>query len=95
MSKKTKTLNKLAQITLRLASAAFIIGAAGALDASDAVKETLGSEGGKEVLTEALKVARGKPALALAAVIVCIGCFPAAGVAGSASMCIVCGIFNF
>jgi hypothetical protein len=89
-------IKKLGKIGLSLFSAVLIIGSsgasAGAVDAADAAKEVLGSEGGKEALNEALKVARSKPALSIAAGIACIACMPAAGVAASPSMCIACGI---
>ena len=48
--------------------------------------------GGKEVLNAALKTARQKPALSVAAAITCLACAPAAGLAASPSMCVACGI---
>ena len=52
----------------------------------------IGSEGGKEALNQALKVARSKPALSVAAGITCVACLPAAGAAASPGLCIGCGI---
>jgi hypothetical protein len=49
-------------------------------------------EGGKEALNAALKTARQKPALAVAAAISCLACAPAAGLAASPSICVACGI---
>ena len=96
ISLKKKTLNKLGQIGISLFSAALVIGSAGApaaaVDAADAAKDVVGSEGGKEALNQALKVARSKPALSIAAGITCIACMPVAGVAASPSMCVACGI---
>lgn len=48
--------------------------------------------GGKEALNAALKTARQKPALSVAAAITCLACAPAAGLAASPSMCVACGI---
>lgn len=94
VSLKKRTLKKLGQIGLSLFSAALIIGSsgAGALDAADAAKNVVGSEGGKEALNQALKIARSKPALSIAAGITCIACMPAVGIAASPSMCVACGI---
>jgi len=80
ISLKKKTLNKLGQIGISLFSAALVIGSAAAVDAADAAKDVVGSEGGKEALNQALKVARSKPALSIAAGITCIACMPVAGV---------------
>jgi hypothetical protein len=96
ISLKKRALKKLGQVGLGLFSAALVIGStvapAGAVDAADAAKDVVGSEGGKEALNQALKVARSKPALSIAAGITCIACMPAAGVAASPSMCVACGI---
>lgn len=96
ISLKKRTLKKLGQIGLSLFSVALVIGSsgasAGAVDAADAAKDVVGSKGGKEALNQALKVARSKPALSIAAGITCIACMPAAGVAVSPSMCVACGI---
>ena len=62
------------------------------IDAADAAKGALATEGGKEALNAALTVAKSKPALAVAGGIVCISCLPAAGIAASPAMCIACGI---
>jgi hypothetical protein len=52
----------------------------------------INNEAGKTVLNEALKISCTKPALSLAATIVCLVCVPVAGVAASPAMCIACGI---
>ena len=52
----------------------------------------INNEAGKTVLNEALKVSRTKPALSLAAVIVCFACVPVGGLVASPAMCIACGI---
>jgi len=49
-------------------------------------------ESGKEALNAALKTARQKPALSVAAAISCLACAPAAGIGASPSMCIACSI---
>jgi hypothetical protein len=84
----------LGQVTLGVFSATLMISPAKAIDAADAAKDVVGvgAEGGKAALNEAFKVARSKPALSVAAGIVCVGCMPAAGIAASPAMCIACGI---
>lgn len=66
----------------------------GALDGATA--ETTGkiltSESAKQVINQALKVARTKPAISIAATITGLGCLPVAGVAGSPALCIACGL---
>lgn len=95
-SRKRAALKKLWQISLRLLSSAIIIGSAastaGAVNATDAAKSVVGAEGGKEAMNQALKLARGKPALSLATAIVCLACIPVAGAAASPGMCIACGL---
>jgi len=60
--------------------------------AVDPDTQVLGHEGGKEALNTALKVAKAKPALSVAAAITCLACVPVAGVVTSPAMCIACGI---
>ena len=60
------------------------------IEAVPVSKETL--EGGKEALNAALKTARSKPALSIAAGITCLACLPAGAIAASPSMCFACGI---
>ena len=50
------------------------------------------SEGAKEALNQALKVARSKPALTVAAEINCAACTPVAGATASPALFIACGI---
>lgn len=96
---KKKLLKRGSQVALSLISAVFLVGSAGAsegastgLDAAEAAQEVIGSEGAKQALNEALKVARSKPALTVAAGITCVACLPAAGAAASPGLCIACGI---
>lgn len=49
-------------------------------------------EGKKEALNQALKVARSKLALSIAAGITCLTCAPAASVTASPGLCIAGGI---
>lgn len=96
ISLKKRVLKKVGKISLNLLSAVLIIGStgasAGAVDASEAAKEVLASEGGKEALNQALKFSRSRPSLAIATTITCMACIPVAGVTASASMCVACGI---
>lgn len=96
MGLKKKALKKLGQVGLGLLQAALIIGSTGAtaeaVDAAEAAKYVEGSEGAKEAVNQALKVARSKPALSIAAGITCLAYIPAAGVASSPSICVTCGI---
>ena len=93
---KKKLLNRVVQVALSLVSGAIVIGSAGApavaIDAAETAQEVIASEGGKEVLNQALKVAKSKPALSVAAGITCVACLPAAGAAASPGLCIACGI---
>lgn len=99
-TKKTKfrkrILNHLGKVSLAFLSFTLMSGPASALDPAEAANQVIGSEGGqaaaKEVLNNALKVAKGKPALSVAAGIVCVASIPCAGVGASASMCVACGI---
>lgn len=89
ISVKKKFLNRLGKVGISLVSAGLIVGSAGAADVGDTV---IGAKGGKAALNEALKVARSKPALSVAAGITCIACVPVAGAAASPGLCIACGI---
>lgn len=91
-----RILKHLGKVGMSAVSVILLIGSTGApaaaLNSTDASKDIFASEGGKEILSAALKVARSKPALSVAASIVCIACIPVAGVAASPGMCIACGI---
>ena len=87
-----KILNHLTKVGMAIVSASLVVGPAGAIDPTDAASQVIASEGGKEVMNSALKVARSKPALSLGTAIVCISCIPVAGAAASPAMCIACGI---
>lgn len=93
---KKKLLNRVGQVALSLISAAFVVGSAAdpvrAVDAAETAQEVISSEAGKEALNQALKVARSKPALSVAAGITCAACLPFAGAAASPGLCIACGI---
>jgi hypothetical protein len=81
------------QVALGIISTTLIVSSAGAVDAAaDGAKEIAGSEGGKASVTQALKVARSRPSLSIAAIIVCIACIPVTGAITSPGMCIACGI---
>lgn len=98
--KKRKFLNrkafkKIGKAALGVVSTAVIIGtaapAAEAVNATEAAKGVIASEGNKAAINEVLKAARGKPALSVAASIVCLACIPVAG-AVSPGLCIACSI---
>lgn len=92
---KRKVLKRLAKVSLTIFSTAVLIGssAAGAVDsAADPESAMIAAEGGKQALNEALKLAKTKPALSIAASITCLACIPAAGASASASLCVACGI---
>jgi hypothetical protein len=95
-SLKKKVLKRVGQAVVSLVSIALAVEAAKAIDTAidttQATKDVIGSEGGKEALNAALKVARSKPALSTATGIVCLACIPVAGVAASLGLCIACGI---
>ena len=65
---------------------------ASSLDPAETAAQVVASEGGKEALNAALKIARSKPALSVAMGITCIACVPVAGAAASPGLCIACGI---
>ena len=90
-SRKKKILNHLSKVGISLLSVSLLLGSSSA-SAADVAAQAVTSEGGKEALNAALKLARGKPALSIAAGITCIACVPVAGVAASPGMCIACGI---
>ena len=88
MTRKKRVRKYLTNVGL---AALTIVFASGPVRADEANK-ALGTEGGKQVLNEALKTARTKPALSLAAAITCLACLPAAGAAASPALCVACGI---
>ena len=91
-SLKSRFLNHLTRVGIAALSLVFIQTPVSAVEPLDAVQEVSGSEGAKEALNEALKVARSKPALSVAGVIVCGACLPVAGAAASPALCVACGI---
>lgn len=90
-SRKKKILNHLSKVGISLLSVSLLLGSSSA-SAADVAAQAVTSEGGKEALNAALKLARSKPALSIAAGITCIACVPVAGVVASPGMCIACGI---
>jgi uncharacterized Tic20 family protein len=93
-SRKKKILNHLSKVGMSMLSVSLLLGSSPALaiNSADAAAQTVASEGGKEALNMALKIAKSKPALSVAAGITCIACIPVAGVAASPGLCIACGI---
>jgi len=93
-SRKKKVLNHLSKVGMSMLSVSLLLGPSpvSAIDSADAAAQAVASEGGKEALKMALKVAKSKPALSVAAGITCIACIPVAGVAASPGLCIACGI---
>ena len=93
-SRKKKILNHLSKVGMSMLSVSLLLGSSPALaiNSADAAAQTVASEGGKEALSTALKIAKSKPALSVAAGITCIACIPVAGVAASPGLCIACGI---
>lgn len=89
---KRKVFKHFGKIGLAILSFTLMSPPALAIDPVEAANECVASEGGKEALNAALKIARSKPALSTAAAITCIACIPAAGVAASPGLCIACGI---
>ena len=90
---KKQIVNHLGKVGIAIISVALLTPtAAQASDSAQTAKEVLATEGGKQALNQALKVARSKPALTVASTIVCAACIPVAGASASASMCIACGI---
>jgi len=86
-------LNHLRKISISVASTSlFLLFTPAPASAADEVAQVVSSESGKEVLNAALKMARSKPALSVAAGITCLACAPIVGVAGSPGLCIACGI---
>jgi hypothetical protein len=94
VTRKRQIVNHLGNVVMAIVSASLITAPALAatIDPAEAAAQVVASEGGKEALNAALKVARGKPALSLAALITCVACVPAAGAAASPGLCIACGI---
>ena len=97
MVKKTKQklvkhLKKIAKNMIYVAIATTPALPVSAANEADLAKEVIASEGGKEAINAALRVAKSKPALSIAASITCLACIPAAGMAASPAMCLACGI---
>ena len=86
----------LGRVGLAALSLVFISTPVNALEPKELISETLGNDGGQELAKEAfnnaLKIAKSKPALSVAAGITCLACVPAAGAAASPGLCIACGI---
>jgi hypothetical protein len=94
-SRRKKILNHLGKVGVSILSVSLLLGSspASAIGSADAAAQAVASaEGGKEALNVALKIARSKPALSVAAGITCIACVPVVGVAASPGLCVACGI---
>lgn len=95
-SKKKKFLKHLGNVAIAAVSLSLITTPATAIEPTQAAEQVLATEGGhaaaKEALNSALKVARSKPAMAVATTIVCGACVPIAGAYASPGICIACGI---
>jgi hypothetical protein len=87
-----RLLKHVGQVALGIISTTLVVSSAGAVDVSGGAKEVAGSEAGKAAVNGVLKVARSKPALSVAASIVCVACVPVAGAVSSPGMCVACGI---
>lgn len=94
--KKKKILKHLGNVAMAAVSLSLITAPATAIEPTQAAEQVLATEGGravaKEALNSALKVARSKPAMAVATTIVCGACVPIAGACASPGICIACGI---
>lgn len=90
-SRKKRVLRYLGTVSLAFLSLVLATTPVQAAEIDEASK-VLGTEGGKQVLNEALKVSKTKPALSIAAMITCLACIPVAGAVASPAMCIACGI---
>ena len=95
-SKKKKFLKHLGNVAMAAVSLSLITAPATAIEPTQAAEQVLATEGGreaaKEALNSALKVARSKPAMAVATTIVCGACVPIGGACASPGICIACGI---
>ena len=89
---KKRVVKYLGNVGMALVSFTFMTPRAIGVDPVEAANQTVASEGGKEALNAALKIAGSKPALSIAAGITCIACLPVAGAAASPGLCIACGI---
>lgn len=86
MKKRKKILTHLSKVSMALLSTSLLISApVYAVDSAP-------SENAKEALNSALKIARSKPYLSIAAGLTCAACIPVAGSAASPALCIACGI---
>jgi len=86
MTRRKKILTHLSKVSLALLSTSLLLSTP-----VYAVDPAL-SEGGKEALNAALKIARSKPSLSICAGLTCAACIPVAGSAASPALCIACGI---
>ena len=87
-----KIFKYLSTVGFGVLSATLMIPASVALEPIEASGSIIASEGGKAAINEALKIAKSKPALSIAAAISCLACLPVAGVVVSPAVCIACGI---
>jgi hypothetical protein len=93
MTRKKKFFNHFVKVGVALITRLILTPAiSSAVDPVDSSSQALRLKGGKEVLHSALKMARSKPSLALAATITCLACPPVAGVASSQELFMACGV---
>ena len=92
ISRKERAIKHLTNVGFALLTLILTTAAPVAAAEIDEAATVLGNEGGKQALSEALKLSKTKPALSLAAAITCLACVPVAGAAASPAMCIACGI---
>lgn len=93
-NRKKRILKHLGNVGMAIVSLSLMTSPAlaASLDPAETAAQVVASEGGKEALNAALKVARSKPALSVATAITCIACVPVAGAAASPGLCVACGI---
>lgn len=92
--RKRKVLKHLGNVSMAIVSFSLMTSPAlsASLNPAETATQVRASEGGKEALNAALKIARGKPALSVATAITCIACVPVAGAVASPGLCVACGI---
>ena len=93
-NRKKRILKHLGNVGMAIVSVSLMTSPAlaASLDPAETATQVVASEGGKEALNAALKIARSKPALSVATAITCIACVPVAGAAASPGLCVACGI---
>jgi hypothetical protein len=83
ISGKKRVLNHLSKVGISLVTASVYLLFRPSYEVASDAAEVIGSEGGKEALNAAFKIARSKPSLTIAAGITYMVCIPVAWVAFS------------